>query len=209
LVALLAALAGRQRTGKGCYIDLSQVEALLSVLPGPIIQSQVAGMVPVPGNRHQRFPLHGTFACAGTDNWVSIAARTERELSAIRAVVKAPPEATSSTLTAMVREWTADFHADAVTDVLRTHGVPAARVVGYEDALFGERATERGVGTVTSHPWLGEQMVVTVPWKVDGHGFPAVGAAPQLGEDTDAVLAEVLELGREDLDGLRQRAVIE
>ncbi|EID76983.1 MULTISPECIES: CaiB/BaiF CoA-transferase family protein [Rhodococcus] len=209
LVALLSALVGRQRTGQGCYIDLSQVEALLSVLTGPIIQTQVDGHVPVPANRHQRLPLHGTFACAGTDNWVSIAARTERELSAVGAVVNAPHTASSSSITALVREWTVDRDADAVANVMRAQGVPAARVVGYEEALFGERASERGVGTVTSHRWLGEQMVVTVPWKVDGHGFTAGGAAPQLGEDTEAVLAEVLALRAADLAELRQRAVIE
>ncbi|WP_269455046.1 hypothetical protein [Rhodococcus sp. LB1] len=39
--------------------------------------------------------------------------------------------------------------------------------------------------------------------------FTAGGAAPQLGEDTEAVLAEVLALRAADLAELRQRAVIE
>ncbi|MBN9739211.1 MULTISPECIES: CoA transferase [unclassified Pseudonocardia] len=207
LAALLAALVGRQRTGRGSYVDLSQVEALLSVLPGPILEWETAGSVPVPGNGHRRFAPYGTFACRDEDTWVSLAARTPRELRAVADLVGVTDD--DPGLTEAVTAWAAG-HADVeAADELQRRGVPAGAVVGYETALFGERAMAREVGTVTDHPWLGEQTVVTVPWKVDGHGFRAMGPAPSLGQHTDVVLTEVLGLGPAEIATLRAHRAIE
>ncbi|MEU7817619.1 CoA transferase [Pseudonocardia sp. NPDC049154] len=208
LTALFAALVGRQRTGRGCYVDLSQVEALLSVLPGPILERETRGASRVPANSHAVFGPYGTYACRDVDTWISVAARTERERVAVAEVVGAPAGNRSGIETAL-ELWAAVRSPEEAAAALQAVGVPAAAVVGYDTALFGERALAREVGTVTEHPWLGEQTVVTVPWKVDGHGFPAASAAPQLGADTDEVLGGVLGLRPEELAKLRERGVIE
>ena len=207
LVALFAALVRRQRTGRGSFVDLSQVEALLSILPGPLLQLQTEGSVPVPANRHHAFAPYGTFACREDDTWVSVAARTARERAAVAALVGADEH--TADLSEALAAWTAERSDVDAARQLRGAGVPASPVVGYDTALFGERARAREVGTITEHRWLGRQTVVTLPWKVDGHGFPAAAAAPLLGADTDAVLGEILGIGRAERAALRERGVIE
>lgn len=207
LTTVLAALVGRQRTGRGCYVDLSQVESLLSIMAEPILRWESDGELPVPANTHARFAPYGTFACREPDTWVSLAARTDRERAALEAVVGASGE--SPDLERALAAWAAGRTDHDAAATLVAAGIPACPVVGYETALFGDRAVARGVATPTDHPWLGEQSVVTVPWKVEAHGFPAVAAAPLLGADTDAVLGEVLGLTDSDLADLRGRQVIE
>jgi crotonobetainyl-CoA:carnitine CoA-transferase CaiB-like acyl-CoA transferase len=212
LVALLSGLVGRQRHGRGCYIDLSQVEALLSILPGPILQLESDGAVPVPANRHNQFAPHGTFACRGDDSWVSVAARTVRERALVADLIGIDSDVDEIKLTTALTSWISARSSQEVTDDLRTAGIPVSPVVGYDVALFGERAIARQVGTATRHPWLGEQTVVTLPWKAERaerRAFTADGPAPLLGADTDEVLSNILGLGRSEIMALRASGAIE
>ncbi|MCE3551110.1 CoA transferase [Pseudonocardia sp. RS11V-5] len=207
LAALLAALVGRRRTGRGCYVDLSQVEALLSIMAEPILRWETDHELPVPANGHARFHPYGTFACRAEDTWVSLAVRTDRERAALAELLGVPPG--TAGLDAAVAAWAAARTDHEAAAALTAVGLPASAVAGYDTALFGPRAADRGVATPTEHPWLGEQAVVTVPWKVDEHGFPASAAGPLLGADTDDVLMEVLGLTQEEIADLRRRRVIE
>ncbi|MCE0761888.1 CoA transferase [Pseudonocardia kujensis] len=209
LAALFAALVRRQRTGRGCYVDLSQVEALLSVLPGPVLQWETDGVAPVPANTHQVFDPYGTFACREPDTWVSVAVRTERERAVLGEIVTADLVGAPADLSDALAAWAAARSDAEAAAELRAAGIPAGAVVGYETALFGPRASAREVGTVTEHRWLGEQMLVSVPWKVDGHSFRAPGPAPTLGADTELVLGELLDIGPDAAAALRADRVID
>ncbi|GAA2901199.1 CoA transferase [Pseudonocardia halophobica] len=199
LAAVLAGLAGRGRGGTGCHIDLAQVEALLSIMPVPILRRQVNGTVPIPANGHSAFHPHAILPTREADGWVAVAARTDLERSAVDAVVGEEGLAA----------WVAGRTAGDAVQALRAAGVPAAEVAGYTAAVAGKRAVARGVATTVTHPYLGEQPVVTVPWKADGRGFPAAGPAPLLGADTEPVLTGLLGLGPADLADLRARGIVE
>ncbi|WP_227012909.1 MULTISPECIES: CoA transferase [unclassified Pseudonocardia] len=206
LVALLAGLVGRRRTGYGCHVDLAQVEALLSILRVPVLLQQDRGAVPVPANEHPRWSPHGIFAGKESDTWVAVAARTPRERATLESLTGG---GNGHDHVETLSAWIATRNAGDTAEVLRAVGVPASEVAGFEAAIGGKRAFARGVGNVVSHPYLGEQSIVTVPWKLDGSSFPAAGPAPLLGADTGAVLDELLGLAPDTIAGLRDRKVIE
>ncbi|MBI2982993.1 MAG: CoA transferase, partial [Chloroflexi bacterium] len=66
VIAILAALARRQATGQGCYIDLSQYEAGLQFMGPAILEHQLNGTVPTRQANHDPVAVpHGVYPCAG------------------------------------------------------------------------------------------------------------------------------------------------
>ncbi|HZQ39116.1 MAG TPA: CoA transferase, partial [Dehalococcoidia bacterium] len=66
LVAILAALRRRERTGIGAFIDLAQGEAGLAALAEAAIEYSMNGVVLGPsGNRHRTMAPHGIFPSSG------------------------------------------------------------------------------------------------------------------------------------------------
>src|SRR3989454_11338051 len=79
-VAVLAALLHRARTGQGQYLDLSQWEASMAVLPEAICAWTMNGAAPErDGNRDAHMAPHGVFRAAGEDRWVAIAVEDRSE----------------------------------------------------------------------------------------------------------------------------------
>src|SRR5581483_1611447 len=82
--ALAGALHYHRRTGKGCYVDLAQVESGIWTLQPWLLDYQIDGFLGVrDGNRSRRAVPHGAFPCAdeGTvgDRWIAIACWTDDE----------------------------------------------------------------------------------------------------------------------------------
>src|SRR5213083_3445459 len=87
-VAVLAALLHRARTGQGQYIDLSQWESSMTVLPDAIISWTMNGAAPErDGNRDPHMAPHGVFRAAGSDRWLSLAVDNDEEWRSLCAVI--------------------------------------------------------------------------------------------------------------------------
>jgi crotonobetainyl-CoA:carnitine CoA-transferase CaiB-like acyl-CoA transferase len=209
MATLMAALVDQQRTGRGRWIDLAQVEALVSVLPGPILETQRHGEATVRGNGHALFWPHATVRTSGDDTWLAVAARTDAERSRLAAVVGLPAGASPSAFEEALRAWAAGLSTEAALAALRPTGVPAASVRTYEDLVGSQWGRDRGLYEVLPHPYLADQPLFNLPWKVAGHGFPARSCAPLLGSGTDTVLTEILGLSPTRLAELRAAGAIE
>ena len=79
-LAILAALAHRDRTGEGQFIDMAQAEAALHFLAPAALAYLEAKRVPeAQGNRDASMAPHGVYPARGTDRWVAIAVRDDDE----------------------------------------------------------------------------------------------------------------------------------
>src|SRR4029079_4855935 len=75
--AVLAALWHRERTGTGQYIDLSQWETSMAVLPEGLMGEPMTGTPPArDGNRDPWMAPHGIFRARGEDRWIALAVRS-------------------------------------------------------------------------------------------------------------------------------------
>ena len=95
LVALLAALDDRERTGQGCYLDLSQVESGVWFLAPEIAAYVADGVVQNRcGNRDAVFVPHGVFPCQrdgpGRADHVAIVARDDDDFASLARVIDRP-----------------------------------------------------------------------------------------------------------------------
>ena len=73
LVAILAGLTHRDRTGEGTFVDLSQFEATVALLGPFLLDHELTGRNPRrSGNDEAGYAPSGTYPCRGDDRWVAI-----------------------------------------------------------------------------------------------------------------------------------------
>lgn len=221
-VAILAALWHRQRTGEGQYIDESQWEASIAVLPEGVMAQVMNGVQPERmGNRDPAMAPHGVFRCAGDDEWVSIACGSDAEFRALCAVMEQPGLAADprfataaarkqneDTLEALISEWTRTRDRWAITQALQAAGVAAYPSMTSADLVASPHLRERGIFVELEHPEVGRRTHVGIPWQMSGTPCAVRAPAPLLGQHTDEVLREWLQMSDEEIAGLRERGVL-
>jgi crotonobetainyl-CoA:carnitine CoA-transferase CaiB-like acyl-CoA transferase len=218
---LFGALYRRRRTGRGAWIDLSQIEALMSAMAGPIIESQLPDGVAVPANRHPRFVPHGHFPCAGEDQWVAIAVRRDCEWAALADLAEgtelaarvewrdmAKRTAARAEVETAVADWTRTRERDDLVEALIGRGIAASPVASFEDLIASRWKTDRSLTVTVPHRYLGDTEVFTVPWNFGGETPAAPQPAPLLGADTEEVLTQLLDMRIDEIRALRESGVL-
>ncbi|KAA9164082.1 CoA transferase [Amycolatopsis acidicola] len=219
LVALLAALHRRRVTGRGAWIDLSQIEALLSITASPLLASQLDTGERVPVNTHPGKCPHGHFPASGDDRWLAITVQDDSQWQTFVELARCDghdldPHDTRdesknrlenrAAIEEAVSAWTADQDRDELADRLIRHGIPAAPVTSFEDLASSDWAGERHLRTFVQHPYLGETPIFVLPWKFAGRAAGRDLPAPILGTDTDDVLTRLLQIDAATLAELHQ-----
>lgn len=222
LVALFAALARRETTGQGCYIDLSLTEALLATLTPYALHSQIEGGQQLPaGNTHPAMAPHGIYPAAGDDNWLSIAVRDDEDWIALARVVDNLPWtrdaqfadtasriANRETLDQMLAAWTATKDRDSLVADLRAAGVPASPVNDIDGLWHDPQILARGMADMVDLPGLGPELLFRAPWTVSGISVATGTRGPTVGEHNEEVLRGILGLSADDYDRLTATGVI-
>lgn len=204
LVAVLAALRRARAHGRGAWIDVSQVEALLSILRTPVYRAQVNGQVVPPANAHSGWWPHGIYRSAGPDDWVAIACRTDKERARLAAWCGARDTASPEAFAEALAHRLSVYPAARTADELAALGIPVSVVETYE-AL---RAGSRDVSDLVHHPWLGDQPLFGIEWRQQGKRLRVERPSPILGADTTDVLTEILGLSTEGIARLRDTGAI-
>jgi crotonobetainyl-CoA:carnitine CoA-transferase CaiB-like acyl-CoA transferase len=206
LVATLAALDQRRRTGRGCRLDVSQSEAGMQFLAPQIADYSVTGRVQgCDGDRDPAMAPHGVFACAGWDSWIAIAVRSDAEWTALarliggetlasdpRFATLATRKAGEDALEAIVAAWTAERSAAEVEAALQAIGVPAHVAVATEEFMADPQLNARGHFVRLAHPLMGEAVVEASRYRLSETPAQYPRAAPVYGRDNDQVLGEIL-----------------
>ena len=178
------------------------LEANAMPLEPLLADRQLGGAPPVPrGNQHAVYAPHGMFRCQGDDEWVSIAVRDQTEWRSLCALIGAPAEAAdliaaerrerTADTTAWIEAWTDQRSADAAFHALQDAGVAAAPALGAEDLLVDPHAAEREDVVGLEHHLMGYLPVYGSPLHADPPMSSVHTRAPDLGEHTEEVLAEL------------------
>jgi len=196
--AVLAALHGRARTGRGAQVDIAMFDATLTLLEGAAQQYLARGVEPPRiGNAHYSISPFGTFACA--DRAIVICAAHDGLFGVLCAVlgrtdlVSRPEYSTNETRSTHRDQLGAELEAVLRTapaadwlDRLALAGVPCGPVSGVGEALRSEQAAARHmVVRVGDLPMPGN------PMKIGPYGEPAWRPAPRLDEHGAAIRAEL------------------
>jgi len=222
-VAVLAALLHRARTGEGQYIDLSQWETSMAVLPEAITAWTMNGTQPArDGNRHPHMAPHGIFRAAGDDRWIAVAVEDDAGWTRLATLVGRPELAADpryATAAArkqhedeveeLVTAWTSMRSPEDATAALQAAGVAAFTAATNRDLAEDAHLNARNFFVDLPHGEIGVKRHVGVPWRMSASDCGVRAAAPCLGADTDAVLREVCGCSEAEIAALReQRALL-
>lgn len=222
--AALCALAHRNKTGEGQFIDYSQQQAVVQMMGPALMNYFMNGRnQPQMGNRTPFITAapHGCFRSKGDDKWISIVCYEEAEWQGLVAAMGNPDWATHAAfataesrlqnidaLHAKLNEWTQDFEHYALAETLQKHGVAAAPVTDMvevvNDPHFKARKT---FSEMTYQPnnvkatGYGHYIKMS---KSEQHFRPS----PALGEDNEYVFKELLGLSEDEYNKLVEADVI-
>ena len=228
-VHVMMALLNRRRTGRGCYIDLSQTEVGLMMSGTATLEAQLTGKPTERyGNRMHSadWAPHGAYPCRGSDEWITIAVQTDEQWQAFVAEIGSPDwardarfqtaagrKANEDDLDRLMAEFTSSEDRYDLMHRLQKRSVPAGVVQKADDRYLRDpQLKERGAFVPLPHSEIGTWPIEDFPAKfqnmlVEVGGLPG-RAAPCMGEDNDAVYREVLGLTPEEIAQLREDWII-
>ena len=214
-LAALEALEGRRRTGRGQFVDLSQLEVGAYVLGPAYVDYLNNGREAQPdGNRDpfEDFAPNDVYRCRD-DRWLAITARDDREWRCLCAVIGdagLEDDQRFSTVDgrrehrALMNErisaWASGQDARQAMRSLQATGVPAGMVQNARDmAEADEQLASRGWLTEVEHSVLGRRYTDRFPARFEGTPLGPYTASPVYGQDTFEVYRELLGLSDEQI----------
>jgi len=228
-IAMILAIYYKKRTGKGQYIDGSQIEPGMFMTGTAILDHLVNDRNwRRTGNRSPYRPAapHGAYPCAGTDRWIAIAVSNDDQWRALAAEMGNPAwtrEAGFNSLAArivnqdeldrQVGEWTRDKEPFALQDRLQKARVPAGVCQTTEDRVERDPQLKHLKWLIPlPNAEVGTWPIKDVPFHfanatVD-QGGPIGRASPCYGEDNDYVYGELLKLSARERAELEKEGVI-
>ncbi len=220
--AVLAALLYRARTGRGQFIDMSQQETTIAVLPEGVMDYTMNGTQPPrQGNRDPGMAPHGVFRCAGEQRWVAIAVRDDAEWARLATILGraelaedaayrtlAARKANEDALEQLINEWTRERSPEAVTEELQRAGIPAFTSCTNKDVAEDRHLNESGLFVRLEHPEIGVRQHIGMPWRLSRAPLTVPRPAPCLGQHTDYVLREILAYSAAEIEHLRETKIL-
>jgi len=206
-LAILAALAGRAKSGRGTHIDMALLDTTVSVLANQSLFYLVSGDVPPRlGNAHATVVPYQVFPAR--DGHFIIASGNDTQFARLSALLNEPDMAEDAryktnagrivnrdTLIPRMMARTAQFARDDLLAKLEAIGVPAGSINDLQDVFANPQVIARGVRIESANPSARDGSVpgVRTPIIYDGKPAPSERPAPSLGEHTDEILREIGE----------------
>lgn len=220
--ALLTALVERRRSGRGQYVNLSMVEAMLQFATPPLLERQLRGAEPPRrGNRHAAMAPHGLYPAAGEDQWIAIAAPDDAAFARLAQLVGHPGWASDPSLAtlagrqaredeidAAIAAWSRGQPRDEAAHALQAAGLAAAPLLHAQE-LFGNAHLEQaGVYVDLVREFSGPQRQIGLSIVQDGRRLGSRQAAPLLGEHSREVLCARAGVSAERYEALVREDVV-
>lgn len=207
ILAIVAALDYRARTGKGQYIDAAQAESAFPLLT-PIILEYQANNVEAErmGNRSLSAAPHGVYRCQGDNCWCTITITNDEQWMRFSQVLGNPDWALSSEyatllgrlkninkLDQLVESWTSQHKPETVMKILQAADIPAGVVQSGQDLDKDPQVAHRGLFWKLETPEVGVFSYTGMPFKLSRTPYE-VNRAPKLGEDNEEFYIKTLGL---------------
>ena len=208
VIGILAALAQRERTGKGCHVDTNLVDSTVGTLANQGLNYLISGKVPERmGNTHPNIVPYQEFPTA--DGHVIVATGNDNQYIKFCNVLGAPqlgqdPNYKNNAsrlqhrneLTAKLSALTKRITRDALLAKLEAEGVPAGPINNLQQVFDDPHIKQRGmrIERASVGAKAGKIPGVRTPISFDAWPAAADNGAPQLGQHTTEILKEIGEV---------------
>jgi len=203
VLAILAALEYRDRTGQGQHIDVSEYESMCSLLGPAILDYTVNHNVATPQGNDPGYIAaapYGCYKCSGEDKWCVIAVSTEEEWQALCHSLGNPAwnkqerfstlsgrQEHAEELNQLLEQWTAKHTPGEVMNLLQQAGIPAGAVEDANDLANDPHLKARNFFIPVARP---------------------PRAAPILGQDNHYVYRDLLGITEQELSQYIEEGII-
>jgi crotonobetainyl-CoA:carnitine CoA-transferase CaiB-like acyl-CoA transferase len=197
-IAILASLAGRERTGKGCWVDFSMLDGQVSLLTLAAARYFALGEVPPRlGTEHPGRVPSATFRCRdGKFAHITASDQHWAPLCRVLGVSDWGSRLDSNALRVEKREEVMRVLTGAVVKLDRAEllkildeaDVPVGPVNDIAEILKDPHVRARGLVGSFDYPEVGEFKALGLPYKFLGWDNPQIGRPPTLGEHTEKIL---------------------
>lgn len=221
-VGILSALHEREKSGKGQSLDISMLDCQLSIQENAFARYFATGEIPRRlGTRHAVFTPFQAFETR--DGYIALAmvggARNQWPLFC--AIIghlelmdderyqtgylrtqhyqELEPILSEAMKTKTTEEWIKE---------LSEVGIPCGPINSIDRVAADPQVRHRGMITEVTHPRIGNVRVINTPVKLSRTPGGVERAAPDLGQDTYDILAELLDMTEEEIDSLGQAGII-
>jgi crotonobetainyl-CoA:carnitine CoA-transferase CaiB-like acyl-CoA transferase len=218
---ILAALLHRTRSGAGQHIDVALLDVQIAAMANQALYYLVTGQNPGRhGNAHASIVPYQAFATKSGD--VTIAGANDGQFRRLCAVLGQPAlaadpryatnaarvqnrEALVAALQALLLTW----EQPALLAALAAAGVPAGPINTRAQVFADPQVQYRGMAFTQMSPTMGEVPGVRCPLRFSAAEVGSALAPPALGQDTGAVLGEMLGLGADAIARLAAAGVVQ
>lgn len=217
--AVLAALAWREKSGEGQYIDMALLDVQVACLANQAMNYLATGSNPRRmGNAHPSIVPYQDFPTAdghmilaiGNDGqfarFCEVAGRPELAADARFATNRARVE-NRAELIPLLNEITATRTTTEWIAQLEARAVPCGPINGLAEVFADPQVQARGLAVKMPHPEAGEVPLVASPIRLSKTPVEYRRAPPLVGEHTDEILAD-LGVDAAGIAGLRERGVV-
>lgn len=219
-IAVQAALAERERSGRGQHVDLALLDVQIACLANQASNFLAGGIVPKRmGNAHPNIVPYQDFPTADGD--VIVAVGNDAQFAKFCAVAGHPEwssdarfatnparVANRAVLIPLLRQATVTRSTQAWVTALEAAGVPCGPINRIDEVFADPHVRERGVRIAMAHPKAGSVDLVANPIRMSATPVDYRRAPPMLGEHTGEVLADWLGLAPDAVSALRGRGVL-
>ena len=228
-IVALAALWHRRRTGRGQFIDLSQMEALTGFIGPGLLDVAVNGREPAPVDwRSQERPLapYGVYRCApegeDDDRWIVISVGSQAEWDRFVGALGHPAWAAEvkfrtlylrmrnrDELDRHIEAWTRRHRAEDAMTLLQRAGVAAGTVRNGRDlCLHDPQLQARDFWGRVPCPDGSQFVVGGIPYRLSATPGSIRTNCPEVGEHNHYVLGKLLGLSAAECEELFEKNVV-
>jgi crotonobetainyl-CoA:carnitine CoA-transferase CaiB-like acyl-CoA transferase len=219
-IAILASLAGRERSGRGCHVDFSMLDGQVSLLTLAAARYFALGEIPPRmGTEHPGRVPSAAFRCkdgrfaqitAGDQHWRALCdALGLQELGRDPDLRdNAQRLARRDEVMAAVTAAAARLPRAELIAKLDAAGVPVGPVNDVAEVIADPQVRARRMLGSFDYPGVGEFQALALPYKFLGWDDPQIGRPPTLGEHTEEILRQRLGYSEARIAELRKSRAI-
>lgn len=219
-IGILTALHYRDKTGEGQKVDVAMLDCQVAILENAIaryfVKKEVPGRI---GNHHPsitpfdsfKTKKHHVIIAIGNDSlWVKLCKVLGLEELANDERFKTNSDRTKNRafLYPILEEAFLKKEAKEWIDLLEEAGIPCGPVNRIDEVVNDPQVKAREMILQLHHPKVGDLMVPGTPLKLSKTPGKIEQPAPSLGQHTEEILREFLQMNEEEIKQLREEGVL-